>query len=875
MRFNPLLVFAFSLCSFLFFANNSFAQSYSAQQLDSLIKISVSENHSLEDRLKAYDILSWDVYLYAIPDSAVYYSELQYNLAAKHNKKDAMINALNTQAVAMKIIGNYPKAIELQERNISYYNEYIASTDSLLVIKGKRGKAGTLGNMGNIYRAQANYELAMQCFNSGLEIYSQVVKDIGAKAGKREEMGLANFYSNIGTILWFTHKYDEAMNSYENALSIFLKWEDKEAVAGTYRNIGMVYEDKNDYVNAKKYYLKSLELRIGGNNKSGTASSYNTLAVACYNLGEIDESVKYNLLSLKLAEEANSFLTVRDAQLGLFKAYQSKEEWIEAEKYLLGALSYNNKLMELNFPILSEKEKELLFTNLLVDYDELYPFALFRKEERHELLGIVYNMILKNKGMLLKSVAQMQNTILQSNDVELKKEYNLWIEHKTSLADLFSQGYVDKALEDSTNAIEKRLVKKTQEFADFNTYKYADWKMIAQQLKSNEAAIEFIDYKFRLNDTVTETRYAALIITATSEFPQMIALFEEKQLKGILGIKNSTLTGVENCYGKKSEYNTALYQLIWQPLELFLSGKNKIYYSPAGLLHKISFSALAKSNNELLIKNTELNLVSSSGVLLNKHNLQISKTSSAVFFGGINYSTTSTDQKIWKDLPGTKSEVLAVVDLLNKKKMNYSLYVGDEASEMSFKQYGNSGRILHIATHGFFFPDPDLIKEEQEKKSEHVEGLSFRSGEVTGLDFVFKSKNALLRNGLVFAGANDLLSKSKIERPEDGVLTALEVANLNLRNVQLLVLSACETGLGDVKGNEGVYGLQRAFKMSGVQFIIMSLWQVPDKETQEFMTLFYSKLIKSKNIRTAFSQTQLEMSRNYDPYYWAAFVLLE
>ncbi|PIY03984.1 MAG: hypothetical protein COZ21_07795 [Bacteroidetes bacterium CG_4_10_14_3_um_filter_31_20] len=131
-----------------------------------------------------------------------------------------------------------------------------------------------------------------------------------------------------------------------------------------------------------------------------------------------------------------------------------------------------------------------------------------------------------------------------------------------------------------------------------------------------------------------------------------------------------------------------------------------------------------------------------------------------------------------------------------------------------------------------------------------------------------------MRSGLALARANDVWSKTKADG-EDGVLTAYEVSNMNLQNTQLVVMSACETGLGDIKGSEGVYGLQRAFKMAGVKYIIMSLWQVPDKETEEFMVTFYTKLLKIKDIRKSFNETQKEMRQKYDPYYWAAFVLIE
>jgi CHAT domain-containing protein len=132
-----------------------------------------------------------------------------------------------------------------------------------------------------------------------------------------------------------------------------------------------------------------------------------------------------------------------------------------------------------------------------------------------------------------------------------------------------------------------------------------------------------------------------------------------------------------------------------------------------------------------------------------------------------------------------------------------------------------------------------------------------------------------MRSGIILAHANDVWSRDALSEGEDGILTAQEVSNLDLLKLKLVVLSACETGLGDIKGTEGVYGLQRAFKMAGVKYIIMSLWQVPDKETSEYMITFYEKLIKVKDIRKAFSETQKEMRIKYDPYYWGAFVLIE
>ena len=132
----------------------------------------------------------------------------------------------------------------------------------------------------------------------------------------------------------------------------------------------------------------------------------------------------------------------------------------------------------------------------------------------------------------------------------------------------------------------------------------------------------------------------------------------------------------------------------------------------------------------------------------------------------------------------------------------------------------------------------------------------------------------MMRSGLVFAGANQIWSEDYGHEGEDGVLTAEEVSQLDMGKTQLAVLSACETGLGDIEGNEGVYGLQRAFKMAGVDFVIMSLWQIPDKETMEFMNLFYTLLFEKQDLKEAFYEAQKKMREKYSPYFWGAFVLV-
>ncbi|MBK6834958.1 MAG: CHAT domain-containing protein [Bacteroidetes bacterium] len=250
-----------------------------------------------------------------------------------------------------------------------------------------------------------------------------------------------------------------------------------------------------------------------------------------------------------------------------------------------------------------------------------------------------------------------------------------------------------------------------------------------------------------------------------------------------------------------------------------------------------------------------------------------------MLIGGVKYNSDTTKTEMWSYLSGTLNEVEQIKKQV-KNKTDY--FVSSNANEENVKKTISQATILHISTHGFFFPDPEQVREE-------MKAASAGSATSTSADMKFRgstnyaswsfvnNKNPLMRSGLVLAGANDVWERNPLAEGEDGILTAQEVSTLDMQKTKLVVLSACETGLGDIKGSEGVYGLQRAFKMAGVKNIIMSLWQVPDKETSEFMITFYKKLTSKNNadVKTAFNETQKEMRKKYDPYFWAAFVLVE
>jgi CHAT domain-containing protein len=471
----------------------------------------------------------------------------------------------------------------------------------------------------------------------------------------------------------------------------------------------------------------------------------------------------------------------------------------------------------------------------------------------------------------------MRTAIFSSNNQELIQNYERWIQIKQEIARLYTLPVEQRTanpeeLESNANNLERLLVRNSTEFSDFEKSLRIDWTTIRDGLSDGQAAIEFTQFTNSRDSVV----YCALIVKNDFENPLMVPLFEEKSLEKILGsFGGNNLTYINGVYGVNTDSNNNLYNLIWNPIEKHLDGVNTIFFSPSGLLHKVSFAAVSKGINSYLIDDYALQLVSTTANVSSQKVFNLADSSVVSLFGGIAYTTHPDAKDTWTYLKGTLDETNMIKNILQQQISNINISTDSTASENIFKQLSPTSDVLHVATHGFFYPDPLEMQLTIEAATEYGE-VEFRGGSPTfGMDNFVRNQNPLMRSGLVFAGVNDFWSGAKSVKDDDGVLTALEVINIDLRQTQLVVMSACETGLGDIAGSEGVYGLQRAFKMAGTNFLIMSLWQVPDKETSEFMQTFYTLLLHNRDLQKSFSQTQAEMRQKYDPFFWAAFVLLE
>jgi len=336
------------------------------------------------------------------------------------------------------------------------------------------------------------------------------------------------------------------------------------------------------------------------------------------------------------------------------------------------------------------------------------------------------------------------------------------------------------------------------------------------------------------------------------------------------------------------------YKAMWAPLESKLAGAKCVFVSPDGLLNQISLAAVPTADGKLLIEKYDVRVVLSTKDLLRQKAANTNRT--AVLIGDPQFDLTEQQQrtalaearngtyrgatvatvaanetasvgrgmrsqdqrgKPLSRLPATADEVKSIESLLAGAGWSAETFTGPQALEEAVKGVKGT-RLLHIATHGFFEPD-------------QAGGGS--SGNL---------EDAMLRSGLYFAGANRVLTGGRASADlEDGVLTAYEATGLNLQGTELVVLSACETGLGETTNGEGVFGLRRALQEAGAQAVLMSMWKVPDEETRQLMTLFYKKWLAGKDKPTALREAQLELRQDVirrwqqdRPHDWAAFVLV-
>lgn len=532
----------------------------------------------------------------------------------------------------------------------------------------------------------------------------------------------------------------------------------------------------------------------------------------------------------------------------------------EATRILTESVDRLRQNVTQNLWYMSEGQREAYMDSYTLS--EIYGMAFQSAVPTDNELALAYDYRLLIQGILLSTGQQvLREAANQSNTLLRQRLQHLFAIRKTiAQFSLRPSQYVDV---DSLQELSTKLEKQIGYFAGTirQQTKAYTWQDVRKSLKPGEAAVEIIRFnrwQFELGTQETDTvHYAALVIRPDWSVPHLVVLPNGNELEstGIQQYRNAI---------ESTRPNGTAYKQFWSSIARQLQGVQKVFVAPDGVYHLVSLPTLYNASQKRYLAD-EMQIVvvgstrevathpkhrvSSTGLLVGspayRATYDQSRTKKKLTLAKASASARNRGGISFEELPATETEVNDIARLLTNSGIKTTTRTRAEASESVLKM-ASSPRVLHVATHGFFMPDSNGM---------------------------FKA-NRLLACGLVLAGAADSSSRLKAD-DEDGILTGYEASLLNLGQTELVTLSACETGVGNSRASEGVFGLQRAFLLAGAQSVLMSLWKVNDQLTQQLMSDFYRFWLAGSSKPQALRQAQMNLRKQHpEPYYWGAFVLL-
>ena len=614
-----------------------------------------------------------------------------------------------------------------------------------------------------------------------------------------------------------------------------------------------------------------------GRKSLNTADNVSARAKLYYQKGDFDKAISLYDEALGLyknifSEQHPKYVSTQGK---LARSYYAKKDYKRSLKLFDETTTQYLDYIKNYFPALSDNEKSKYWGSIRSDFEVFNSLAINFKNEDPTIIAKMYDYKIATKAILLSSSVKVKQRILNSGDEELIAKYKDWIESKELLTraismskeEMASSGINPTQLNKELNTLEKELSEKSEAFGSDEETNDITWENIKDVLKDNETAIEIIRFKYFKTELTDSVLYAALIVNKeTKKAPKMVLLSNGNELeKKFFNYYRNTVK-----YKTQDKYS---YKQFWAAIDKEIPKDHKVIISPDGVYNQINVETFQDDNGNYMLDKNVFYIVSNSKDIYvtriadNKETKKEKKKDgedvdifkpTIVLFGNPSFSDENSENtnsvSSVEPLPGAEKEVEGVEGILKKGNWNTTIYLGEDATEGKVKRM-ESPKVFHVATHGYFIAD------DNEDES------------------LLASNNPLLKSGLLFTGASELLNDSKESiynlNKKDGVLTAYEAMNLQLDNTELVVLSACETGLGEIKDGEGVFGLQRAFIVAGAQNVIMSLFKVNDQATQELMDTFYAKWVETGDKRSAFTYAKNYIREKYDaPIYWGSFLMI-
>lgn len=776
-------------------------------------------------------------------------------LAFGSNHPD-VAQSLNNLGLLYWLQGRFEEAEPLYIRAISIKENVLGEDHP--------GVAITLDNLANLYRDRGEFTRAEPLLRRALAITED--------AFGPNYPGVASILDDLGNNLLDLGRYQEAESNHKRALAIVREvfGENHPDVAEIQNDLGNVYYCQGKYDEAEPLFRESLSIREStlGIEHFDAATSMRNLALLYGSRHDESQSLaNYD----RLLDSRRRFAT-----------------------YAFGHCSEDQKMRYVEkYPSIEHSFISFALAHNSIDSRE-----------------IALKMVLNGKAAVLDAVSDEREIAYSSynDDIVEKIQRHSEICGKISTLTLVGAEKLDldiyrdrlHSLYSEKDSLEEDLSRSCADFRDELSSKDVSVEDVAAALPDGAVLWEFIRYEPYDFDAVGierertgRARYAAFTLdhlgnTALTDLGDAIVIdsLVSAAREQIYSASSDVYSPMANESEERLRQVTEhLQRLIFAPLESHVDSETDIFVSPDGQLSLIPFEILPRPDSAYTIEEFRISYLSSGRDLLRKKHqsghwaliiadpdFSLSRQESTVGGTAPLYGSEilqSADKRSrgisdcfssrFDPLPYSREEARSVSKrLAEEAALDTELLYGADALEETLKAMTVAPRILHLATHGYFCEDVNLSRHRL-------------------------LENPLLRSGLALAGANHLMDEVREETggAEDGFLTAFETSSLNLIGTELVVLSACESGLGKVKNGEGVYGLRRAFQCAGAKTLVMSLWKVPDKETLELMHAFYEKWLSGYSKKEALRQSALEILNNCrtesgiaHPYYWGGFVLV-
>jgi|GEM_PF-2468600 len=766
----------------------------------------------------------------------------------------------------------------VDERSTRYKTRKRSPGRSAQDITKEVEKAQKLHEQAKILHAQGDYDGTIALSQQALEIYDQIRDYRDARRQVRQNTKMVKYYIAKDEIANAASTYLLCLKIYENEAKAQVVYAKRKA-------------SENDVL---KQQIKEM-----------AQAKYKDIL-----LGKVDkEAFQKQVLDMANIPKRTAMELEKTSHLTdiLYEYIDPARDYQRAFNHFLNVLSGDQMIISNVINFIPEKEKLDFvttkqnnlnaFLSLVINKPDLDPVS--RKK--------AFDIWITRKGMLLEAQRRFQQALIDSGDKEAVKTFQELNQIRGKISNLlFPKPAKDETsqqriveLERKKAELEDKLCRTSQAYASQKKIEAADTGKISERLPARSALLDFARIRvrdFKGKKWLAGHYMAFLLHAGKDKEPVVIDLGDAQKIdKAINRFKRQIEdeSDIRNKGLRLEKTSKRLYSLVFSPLLDALSGVKRIYISPDGNLNLIPFEVLLDTKGNYLIDQYSFDYLAASRDILG-FGRPTGTAGQSVIIGNPDFDLAGNNKKLKKQddssagggkiptrsggmramqfssLPHTLEEINALQSVLGLK--NAAVYKNKTASEASLFSH-RSPRILHLATHGFFLKDQDL------------DALSGTDSEKSKEDFEKESEkitiyeNPLLRSGIALAGANTTLRAHALN--SQGIVTSEKILGLKLQGTEMVVLSACQTGLGEVTAGEGVFGLRRAFLQAGAKSLVMSMWKVPDKETCELMVQFYKNIAAGTNRSQALRQAVLRQKQiageRYGfahPIFWGAFVFL-